>query len=53
MSELRRGVVAADLVFNPADTLFLRQARSAGCTTLDGLGMLVNQGVIGFLRKQY
>jgi shikimate dehydrogenase len=48
MDRLREGMVAADVVFNPADTLFLRQARAAGCTTLDGLGMLVNQGVIGF-----
>jgi shikimate dehydrogenase len=48
MKELREGTISADVVFNPADTLFLRQARSAGCTTLDGLGMLVNQGVIGF-----
>ena len=26
----------------------LREAAERGCTTLDGLGMLVNQGVIGF-----
>lgn len=47
-SELQAGSVAADVVFNPPDTLFLRQARAAGCLTLDGLGMLVNQGVIGY-----
>lgn len=47
-TEVKGGAVAADVVFNPPDTLFLRQARSAGCATLDGLGMLVNQGVIGF-----
>jgi shikimate dehydrogenase len=47
-SEVQAGLVAADVVFNPPDTLFLSQARAAGCVTLDGLGMLVNQGVIGF-----
>jgi shikimate dehydrogenase len=41
-------LVVADVVFNPADTLFLQAARIRGCTTIDGLGMLVNQAVIGF-----
>jgi shikimate dehydrogenase len=40
--------VVADVIFNPADTRFLREARQRGCRTLDGLGMLVNQAVIGF-----
>jgi shikimate dehydrogenase len=41
-------MVAADVIFNPPDTQFLREAGQRGCRTLDGLGMLVNQGVIGF-----
>lgn len=45
---LKPGMVAADVVFNPAQTQFLKEAAAQGCTTLDGLGMLVNQGVIGF-----
>ena len=44
----RAGLIAADVVFSPADTVFLQEARNAGCTTLDGLGMLVNQAVICF-----
>jgi shikimate dehydrogenase len=44
----RPGLVVADVIFNPAETLLLKQARDAGCTVLDGLGMLVNQGVISF-----
>jgi shikimate dehydrogenase len=42
------GMVVADVVFNPPQTRFLREAAERGCQTLDGLGMLVNQGVIGF-----
>lgn len=42
--------VVADVVFNPAETQFLRNAKARGCKTLDGLGMLVNQGAIAFKR---
>ena len=45
---LRPSLVVADVMFNPPHTRLLRDAQAAGCTTLDGLGMLVNQAVIGF-----
>ncbi len=41
-------MVVADVIFNPPDTRLIRDARARGCRTLDGLGMLVNQAVIGF-----
>lgn len=41
-------MVVADVVFNPPQTQFLSEAANQGCRTIDGLGMLVNQGVIGF-----
>lgn len=41
-------LVVADVVFNPPDTWFLHEARDRGLRTLDGLGMIVNQGAIGF-----
>lgn len=41
-----RQVYACDVVFNPVDTKFLKMARNAGYVTIDGLGMLVNQGAI-------
>lgn len=47
-SSLRPGLIVADVIFNPATTRLLREARDRGCQTLDGLGMLVNQGAIGF-----
>jgi shikimate dehydrogenase len=45
---LRANLVVADVIFNPPKTRLIRDATDRGCTTLDGLGMLVNQGVIGF-----
>ena len=45
---LRPNLVVADVIFNPPRTRLIRDAAGRGCTTLDGLGMLVNQGVIGF-----
>lgn len=50
VDSLRPGMMVADVVFNPPDTRLLREARSRGCTVVDGLGMLVNQAVIGFER---
>jgi len=39
-------MVVADVVPNPAHTDFLKSSRQRGCQTLDGRGMLINQGVI-------
>lgn len=47
-SSLRPGLIVADVIFNPATTRLLRDARDHGCQTLDGLGMLVNQGAIAY-----
>ena len=41
------GAVVADVIPNPRDTPFLARAREHGCRTLDGHGMLVNQGITG------
>jgi len=37
------GEVAYDLVYNPPETRFLRDAAAGGCRTIGGLGMLVEQ----------
>jgi shikimate dehydrogenase len=47
IATLEPGMVAADVIGNPPRTRFIREAESRGLTTLDGLGMLVNQGVVG------
>ena len=44
---LRRGLVVADVIPNPPRTVLLTQAEAAGATIIDGLGMLVGQGVLG------
>jgi len=44
---LQPGMIAADVVFNPPRTRFLREAEARGCTVLDGLEMLVNQAIVG------
>jgi len=47
VGSLRPGTLVCDVIPNPPTTRFLREAEGRGCQTLDGLGMLVNQGVIG------
>ncbi|PYS24481.1 MAG: shikimate dehydrogenase [Acidobacteria bacterium] len=48
-AEQLRGVrLAYDLVYNPPETRFLREAREAGCETLSGVEMLLYQAVEQF-----
>jgi len=42
------GKVFYDLVYAPLETNFLSEARSRGCTCVDGLGMLLHQAAPGF-----
>lgn len=44
---LNSDVVVADVIPNPPKTHLLQIASGKGCITIDGLKMLVNQGVIG------
>jgi shikimate dehydrogenase len=47
VDSLRARMVVADVIPNPPRTRLIRDAETRGCVVLDGLGMLVNQGVIG------
>lgn len=44
----RPGMLAFDAAYNPAITKFLTDAKQKGCTTLNGLGMLLYQGTAQF-----
>jgi shikimate dehydrogenase len=43
-----KNMAVLDAVYNPAETLLLRHARSAGCATSNGLPMLLYQGLASF-----
>ena len=47
LSSLTPGMLVADVIPNPPRTRLIRDAAQKGCTVIDGLGMLVNQGVTG------
>lgn len=48
LERLAAGAVACDLVYTPLETPFLAAARARGAVCVDGLGMLLHQGVPGF-----
>lgn len=50
MDGLNADAVVTDLVYTPLMTNFLETAQAKGCTTVDGLGMLLHQAVPGFER---
>ncbi len=41
---LRRSLAVMDIVYNPLETTLLREAKKAGCKTIGGVEMFVNQG---------
>jgi shikimate dehydrogenase len=44
----RNGQTVFDVIFNPARTLFIKQAESRGCIAVNGLGMLMRQGILAY-----
>jgi 3-dehydroquinate dehydratase / shikimate dehydrogenase len=44
-SQLGNTELAYDLVYNPSETVFLKEASAAGCRTLGGIQMLVDQAL--------
>jgi shikimate dehydrogenase len=45
---LHRDLTVIDLVYNPLETQLIKDAKIAGCITLNGLDMLINQGSLAF-----
>lgn len=40
--------LVVDIIFNPRETVFLKEAKRQGCRTLNGLGMLLYQGALAW-----
>ena len=54
LEALPKGALVYDLIYNPEETNLLKKARELGCQTLNGLDMLIFQGLIAdefFLNK--
>jgi shikimate dehydrogenase len=47
---MHKDLFVYDLIYNPAETKLIKQARQAGCACSNGLGMLLYQGVLAFER---
>jgi shikimate dehydrogenase len=45
---LNPGMVVMDIIYNPVQTLLLKQARAIGCRTVDGLSMFLVQAAAQF-----
>jgi shikimate dehydrogenase len=50
LDRLNSRALVTDLVYTPLRTTFLEQAAQAGCTVVDGVGMLLHQAAPGFER---
>ncbi|WP_059171212.1 shikimate dehydrogenase [Bacillus sp. FJAT-27445] len=48
LDRLEKQVYAADIIYNPSETEFLKLARQRGAKTLNGLGMFIHQGALAF-----
>ena len=46
--DIRKNMTVCDVVFNPAETKFLKEAKARGAATVNGLGMLVNQAALNY-----
>ena len=47
-SQLTSAITVTDIVYTPLETDLLKHAKQRGCTCVDGLGMLIYQGIPGF-----
>ena len=48
LSFIGKNTAAVDMIYNPDETLFLKTAREMGAKTVNGLGMLIYQGIIAY-----
>lgn len=48
MEIIDENTVCCDLIYNPKKTIFLKEAENRGAKIINGLGMLIMQGIIAF-----
>lgn len=48
MELIHENTVCSDIIYNPKETVFLKEARLRGAQVHNGLGMLVFQGILAF-----
>ena len=48
LSGLHEGLIVSDVIYNPRETLLLKEAAARGCSTFNGLYMLLYQGAEAF-----
>ncbi len=48
LTMLHKDLIVSDLIYNPMETKLLRDAKSVGCSTFNGLYMLLYQGAEAF-----
>ena len=46
--DITKNITVCDVVFNPPETKFLKEAKARGAATVNGLGMLVNQAALNY-----
>ena len=50
LAALPKNAVVNDIVYAPLETVLLKNAKAHGSPTVDGLGILLHQGRLGFSR---
>ena len=48
MEYLHSNLFVFDVIYNPLETVLMKEAAEIGCKTLGGLDMLINQGILAF-----
>ncbi|QOR65608.1 shikimate dehydrogenase [Cytobacillus suaedae] len=48
LTNLSPSTIVSDIIYNPLQTKLLLEAKQKGSTTLNGIGMFVNQGALAF-----
>ncbi|MBA2863799.1 shikimate dehydrogenase [Methanococcus maripaludis] len=48
LHNIKKDAVVMDLIYNPLEPVFLKEAKKYGAKTINGIGMLVYQGAVSF-----